>query len=101
MGTYVAAIGLALGRQSVLHVRPNSTPPLVFTLRHQLRAASFMWLVVDGGQLWQKVLYNGHAHTLVCLHGSRAYISVYGQDHRDVCNIVTVLFFCVGCQYKI
>ena len=26
---------------------------------------------------------------------------VYGQDHRDVCNIVTVLFFCVGCQKKI
>ena len=28
-------------------------------------------------------------------------IVIAGQDHCDVCNIVTVLFFCVGCQYKI
>ena len=41
---YVDAVGPALDRQSVLHFNPH-----VLTIRHQLRAASFMWLIGDGG----------------------------------------------------
>ena len=41
---YVEAAGLALGRHSVLRVNP---PLHVLTVRHQFRAASFMWVVAE------------------------------------------------------
>ena len=58
IGPYVDAVGLALGRQSVLQVTH------VLTLRQQLRAV-FMWLVIDGAYFGQNVFMCCIMHSLL------------------------------------